>query len=85
LSKYWKLAEICCDDDISKVQFKVKNDVLCREYRLGPHDDVIEQVIVLECLRERVVLYANETSLSGLMSANIYRKLYTYFFILSAA
>jgi len=86
LSKYWKLAEMCCDEDNSKVQFKVKNDVLYREYRSGPHDDVIEQVIVPECLRGRVVLYAHETTLSGHMSTNAtYRKLCTNFFIAGAA
>jgi len=71
LSKYCKLAEICCDEDTSKVQFKVKNDVLYREYRSGPHDDVIEQVIVPERLRERVVLYAHKTTLSGHMGTNV--------------
>ena len=82
LSKYWKLAEICCDDEISKVQFKIKNDVLYREYRSGPHDDVIEQLIVPDCLRERVVLYAHETTLSGHMGTHAtHKKLCTNFFI----
>ena len=53
LSKYWRLAEI--SDKIynnDKVQLKIKNDVLYREYQSGPHHDVIEQVVVPECLRK---------------------------------
>ena len=47
LSEYWRLAEISDENNnTDKVQFKIKNDVLYREYQSGPHDDVIEQVIV---------------------------------------
>jgi hypothetical protein len=83
LSKYWRLAEISDgNNDNNKVQFKNKNDVLYREYQSGPHDDVIEQVIVPECLRERVVLYAHETTLSGHMGVHAtFKKLSNHFFI----
>ena len=82
LSKYWRLAEISDENNDDKVKFKIKNDVLYREYQSGPHDDVIEQVIVPECLRERVVLYAHETTLSGHMGVHAtFKKMINHFFI----
>ena len=82
LSKYWKLVESHPEDDDHKVHFVVRNDILYRDFKSGPHDDIIEQVVVPECLREKVILYAHETTLSGHMGINAtYKKLCTNFFI----
>jgi hypothetical protein len=80
LAKYWKLAETPTDDD-SKVKYIIKDDVLFRMYKPNLNEDVIEQLVVPECLRERVVLFAHETTLSGHMGINsTYRKLCTNFY-----
>ena len=82
LSKYWKLVESHPVDDEHKAHFVVRNDILYRDFKSGPHDDIIEQVVVPECLREKVILYAHETTLSGHMGINAtYKKLCTNFFI----
>lgn len=82
LKKYWDLAKLEVTDDDQKAKFLIKDDVLYREYKSGPNDDIIEQIVVPKCLSERVILYAHETSLSGHMGINAtYKKLCTNFFI----
>ena len=85
LSKYWKMAEENLDDDVHKVYFMVKNDILYRVYKPGPHEDNIMQVMVPKCLQEKVVLFAHETTLSAHMGINsTYRKLCSNFYFAGA-
>lgn len=82
LSKYWEMVKSNSQNDENhKSCFVVKHDILYREYKSGPYDDIVEQVVVPECLREKVILYAHETTLSGHMGINAtYKKLCTNFF-----
>jgi hypothetical protein len=65
-----------------KACFVIKNDILYREYKLGPQDNITEQVVEPKCLCEKVILYAHETTLYEPMGFNAtYRKLCTNFFI----
>jgi hypothetical protein len=81
LCKYWQFAKENRNDD-HKSQFINRDGILYSMYKASPHDDVIEQLVVPESLRERVVLYAHETTLSGHMGiSSTYKKLCSCFFI----
>ena len=80
LQKYWKLAESGDKQTNDKINFLVRDGILYRSYTMADGDK-IEQLMVPECLRERVVLYAHETTLSGHMGiGSTYRKLCTSFY-----
>ena len=81
LAKYWNLVKSTQTTDVGqKVQFVVRDEVLYRLYnnRLG---DTIEQLLVPDALRDKVVLFGHETTLSGHMGIGAtYRKLCTNFY-----
>jgi len=65
LNKYWKLAAEQQSDDEAKAQFLVRDEVLCRVYKAGPHADPTEQVFMPEKLIDKVIELAHESLLSG--------------------
>jgi hypothetical protein len=81
LAKYWDLAKRSQTTDVSqKVQFVKRDEVLYRLYnnKLG---DTTEQLLVPDVLRDKVVLFGHETTLSGHMGVGAtYRKLCTNFY-----
>ncbi len=77
LAKYWKLAEEIKQTAGDKIRFVVKDSILYRLFKM-PDSDEIEQLMVPAELRERLVLFAHETTLSGHMGVgSTYKKLYT--------
>jgi hypothetical protein len=82
LQKYWKLAESEDKQTDDKIGFLVRDRILYRSYTMADGDK-IEQLRVPECLRERVVLYAHETTLSGVWNmgfGSTYRNMCTSFY-----
>ena len=80
LEKYWKLAETI-DRDEGKVHFFVRDEILYREYT-NQYNDAVEQLMIPQRLRDKTVLYAHETTLSGHMgTASTYKKLITNFLL----
>ena len=79
LIKYWKLAEEQSLDD-GKINFVIKDDLLYRQYK-NPVEDVVEQLMVPEPLREKTVLYAHETTLLVIWELVAHTKSYVLTFI----
>jgi len=65
LTRYWKLAAEEQSSKDAKAEFSVKEGVLYRKYKAGPHSDPVEQVCVPGSLVERVIEMAHESLLSG--------------------
>jgi hypothetical protein len=86
LHKYWDLAKNppgCAAE--RKGKYIVKRGLLYREYREGPHTDLVTQLVVPSCLEEKVIAYAHDTVLSAHGSiASTYKKLSQVFHVLGA-
>jgi hypothetical protein len=87
LQKLWQLAvNPPVDPERVKHKFEVKNGLLYRKYRNGPHDEYIDQLVVPSSLEQKVISYAHDTALSGHGSiAATTKKLSSVFHILGAS
>ena len=87
LQRYWELAKSPPSDrDNRPNQFVIKHGLLYRIYKPNPHVDAMNQLVVPNCLEQKVISYAHDTALSGHGSqASTYRKLTAVFYIPGAS
>ena len=87
LHKLWQLAlNPPVDCDLMRHKFVIKNGLLYRNYKPGPHDEGIVQLVVPNSLEQKVISFAHDTALSGHGSiAATYKKLSSVFHVLGAS
>jgi len=74
------------DQSDHKSKYVLKKGLLYRIYRKNTDSEVITQLVVPQCLEEKVIAYAHDTVLSGHGSiASTYNKLSTVFHVLGAS